>query len=133
MQSRVFVRAAALLATIVIGAATTGSASVPSQKWAMVNLTQPTMIAGTMIAGPVMFLHDDAKMVRGEPCTAVYRFVPGKGPGEELVAFHCKPKWTKAPEVFKAAIATSPYGPRVLTEYQFAGDEEAHGVPTKAR
>jgi hypothetical protein len=120
------------LATLVM-ATTTGSASVPTKKWAMVNLTAPTMIAGTLISGPVMFLHDDEKMVSGEPCTAVYRFVAGKGPGEQLVAFHCTPRLTKAPKAFTAAIVNSPYGPRTLTEYQFAGDDEAHGVPASSR
>ena len=64
--------------------------------------------------------------------TGVYRFVPGKGPAEELVSFHCKPRWGKAAERFTTAATRSPSGPPVLTEYQFAGDTEAHGVPTKA-
>jgi hypothetical protein len=80
-----------------------------------------------------MFEHDDARMARGEPCTRVLRFLPGKGPAEELVAFHCKPRWGQAPDKFKAATDRLPDGMRVLTEYQFAGDDEAHGVPSKAR
>ena len=80
-----------------------------------------------------MFEHDDARMARGEPCTRVLRFVPGHGPAEELVAFHCKPRWGQAPGKFTAATDRKPDGLRVLTEYQFAGDEEAHGVPLKSR
>ena len=102
-------------------------------KWAHVNLTEATWIAGAFVAGPVMFVHDDARMARGEPCTRVHRFVPGKGPGEEIVGFHCKPRWGKAPNRFTTATDRNPDGIRVLTDYQFAGDEEAHGVPYKER
>ena len=135
MKSRMlFVAAAALLATAVVGLATARISATPSLKWAIVNLTEPTMIAGKFVTGPVMFVHDDAKMMRGEPCTAVYRFDAGKGVGEELVAFHCQPRLTKAAKAFtKALTSPSAYGPRMLTEYQFAGDDEAHGVPSKAQ
>ncbi len=34
-------------------------------------------------------------------------------------------------ERFTAATNRQPSGPPLLTEYQFAGDKEAHGVPAK--
>ena len=128
MRSRIFVASLFLLGFVV---ATTNARS--SVKWAAVNLTDTTMIAGKFVSGPVVFVHDDARMARGEPCTTVHRFEPGKGPGEEIVAFHCKPRWGKAPNRFTAATNTRPDGPPVLTEYQFAGDEEAHIVPKNSR
>jgi hypothetical protein len=131
MRSRILVGALALLASLAVGSAVTGSAADPARKWALVNLTEATSIAGSFVMGPVLFVHDDAKMAQGEPCTGVYRFVPGKGPAEELVSFHCKPRRGAAPERFTSATKRDPYGPRILTEYQFAGDTEAHGVPTK--
>jgi hypothetical protein len=102
-------------------------------KWAAVNLKDTTMIAGAFVSGPVVFVHDDARMARGEPCTTVHRFEPGKGAGEEIVAFHCKPRWGKAPARFTTATTSRPDGPPLLTEYQFAGDEEAHLVPKTSR
>lgn len=128
MRSRIFVASLFLIGAVV---ATTNA--TPAVKWAAVNLKDTTMIAGAFVSGPVVFVHDDARMARGEPCTTVHRFVPGKGPGEEIVGFHCKPRWTKAPDRFTAATITRPDGPPVLTEYQFAGDEEAHLVPKTAR
>jgi hypothetical protein len=68
-------------------------------------------------------------MALGEPCTSVHRFDQNKGIGETIVAFHCKPRWGKAPGKFTKATTRLPDGPPVLTEYQFAGDEEAHIVP----
>ena len=128
MRSRILVGS-----LLLIGLAVASTNAAPSVKWAAVNLTDTTMIAGAFVSGPVVFVHDDARMARGEPCTSVHRFVPGKGPGEEIVGFHCRPRWTKAPGRFTAATVAKPDGPRVLTEYQFAGDEEAHGVPARVR
>lgn len=117
---------------VLLGIALAGSrtAADPALKWAIVNLTDATVIAGAFVSGPVVFVHDDAKMARGGPCTSVHEFDAKKGLGKEVVAFHCKPRWTKAPARFTQATATRPDGPRVMTEYQFAGDEEAHGIPT---
>jgi hypothetical protein len=128
MRSRIFVGSLFLAGAV---AATTNA--TPAVKWAAVNLKDTTMIAGAFVAGPVVFVHDDARMARGEPCTSVHRYDPAKGAGEEIVAFHCKPRWTTAPKTFTAATTSRPDGPPVLTEYQFAGDEEAHGVPRTSR
>ena len=133
MRSRIIVGALVFGASLTFGMAATRTSADPALKWAAVNLKQTTMIAGAFVSGPVVFVHDDAKMAAGGPCTSVHRFEPGKGVGEEIVAFHCKPRWTKAPGQFTSAITTRPDAPPIMTEYQFAGDEEAHGVPAKAQ
>lgn len=127
MRTRYIVGSLVLLGIALAGSRT---AAEPAIKWAIVNLTGTTVIAGAFVSGPVVFVHDDAKMARGGPCTSVHEFDAKKGLGKEVVAFHCKPRWTKAPARFTQATATRPDGPRVMTEYQFAGDEEAHGIPT---
>ena len=128
MRSRIIVASAILTVAVVAR-----SSADPVLKWAAVNLTDTTFIAGHFVSGPVVFIHDDAKMERGEPCTSVHRFDSEKGVGEELVAFHCKPRWGKAPGQFTKALTTTPDGLRIMTEYQFAGDEEAHGIPKNAQ
>jgi hypothetical protein len=133
MRSRILVGAFALLACLIVATTVAKGAADPVKKWALINLLETTSIAGVFVSGPVMFIHDDAKMAQGLPCTGVYRFVPGKGAGEEIVSFHCKPRAKSAPQQFTAATIRDPYGPRVLTEYQFAGDQEAHGVPRTAQ
>lgn len=130
MRSRIIV-GSLVIAGLTFGMAATRTAADPALKWAAINLKDTTVIAGAFVSGPVVFVHDDAKMARGGPCTSVHRYDPGKGVGEEIVAFHCKPRWTKAPGRFTTASASQVDGPPVMTEYQFAGDEEAHGVPTK--
>ena len=130
MRSRIIVGSLVLLAIAIVAARTAAS---PALKWAIVNLKDTTVIAGAFVSGPVVFVHDDEKMARGGPCTSVHEFDDKKGIGKEIVAFHCKPRWTTAPERFTQATSTRPDGPKVMTEYQFAGDEEAHGIPTKAQ
>ena len=132
MPSRFIFGSLLVAAAITVGSVAQTGAD-PAIKWAAVNLRDTTMIAGTFVSGPVVFIHDDARMAAGEPCTSVHRFDSRTGVGEEIVAFHCKPRWTKAPQRFTQATTTQPDGLRVMTEYQFAGDEEAHGVPERAR
>jgi hypothetical protein len=125
------IRIALFIAAAAIVFGISSSFAAPAVKWAAINLTDTTMIAGKFVSGPVIFVHDDARMARGEPCTSVHRHEPGKGLGEELVAFHCTPRWGKAPDKFTKAVTTRPDAPPVMTEYQFAGDEEAHLIPVK--
>ena len=129
MRSRIIIGSLVLLG---IGIAGPRTAADPAVKWAIVNLKATTLIAGAFVSGPVVFVHDDAKMARGGPCTSVHEFDAKKGLGKEIVAFHCKPRWTKAPGKFTASTASRPDGPPMMTEYQFAGDEEAHGVPARS-
>jgi len=127
MRSRLLFGALILMVGLAAGSVAAGGGAAPAVKWAVVNLSQPTMIAGTLVVGPVMFMHDDAKMARGEACTSVHRFWP-TGAAEQIVAFHCKPRWVHAPGKFTASVKDTA-GTRTLTEYQFADDAEAHGVP----
>jgi hypothetical protein len=129
MRSRIIVGSLVLLGIGIAAARTTAD---PALKWAAVHLKDTTLIAGAFVSGPVVFVHDDAKMARGEPCTSVHRFEPDKGPGEQIVAFHCKPRWTTAPGKFTTATTSRPDGPPIMTEYQFAGDAEAHGIPARS-
>jgi hypothetical protein len=132
MRFRIILGSLLVAAVTMIGSVAQSGAD-PAIKWAALNLRDTTLIAGAFVSGPVVFVHDDAKMAAGQPCTSVHRFEPGKGVGEELVAFHCKPRWSKAPEHFTQAVTTRPDGPSVMTEYQFAGDTEAHGIPKTAQ
>jgi hypothetical protein len=66
-------------------------------------------------------------MARGEPCTHVYDFYSKK-----LVAsFHCthltRPRTGQA----TVSIKPRPELPGGLTEFQFAGETDAHGVPAR--
>jgi hypothetical protein len=120
-----------LLLLVVIGSAVQISANSPVRQSAIAYLKEPTLIGATIVQGPVLFVHDNTKMARGEPCTSVQLFDPARGPIDEIAAFHCIPMPRDV--VLTFTIRTRPnaelgYG-CVLTEYQFAGESEGHGVP----
>jgi hypothetical protein len=120
-----------LLGLVIAAALPVWASGSGSRQWAITYLQEPTLIGSTIVQGPVVFVHDNEKMARGEPCTSIKLFDPARGAIEEIAAFHCIP--TPRTVVSTFTIRTRPnveigYG-CVLTEYQFAGDAEGHGVP----
>jgi hypothetical protein len=101
------------------------------KQWAATNFPDPVLVKNTVVMGPVMIVHDSAKMARGEPCTTFYRFKPGVGPQEELVSFHCRPRQGYTVDQTTFTYVSSAPGCKRLIEYQIGGDAEAHGVPIK--
>ena len=134
MRSRILLTLWLFIGILAAGAVATTGGTLATRQWAVVYISEPTLIGSTIVQGPVLFSHDDARMARGEPCTSVRLFDPKTGPAEELASFHCIPMSRAI--VRKFTLRTRPnrdlgFG-RVLTEYQFAGDSEGHGVPTSA-
>ena len=105
------------------------SAVTRDKQWTLVNFVNPVRVNKAFISGPVLIVHDDQKMQRGEPCTTFYRFDPKGGPKEALVSFHCKPRRTAAAETTTLTTVMTEPGVKQLVEYQIAGDSEAHGIP----
>jgi hypothetical protein len=133
MRSRILKGTLLIVVAMTISAITSGDAvSAARRQSAIVWLKEPTLIVSTIIQGPVIFTHDDDKMAKGEPCTTVSLWEPGKGRGEEVASFYCVPSARKAAPKF--TVRTEPntelgFG-CILREYQFAGDTEGHGVPS---
>src|SRR5262249_43070305 len=107
------------------------AAVVPSasRQTTIVNFMDTLLVGRTLVTGPVLMVHDDAKMARGEPCTTIYRFDHNAGPKEALVSFHCKPRRAARAENTVLTTEYTSTGIKRLSEYQIAGDTEAHGVP----
>jgi len=134
MRARVLVVAFGLVSVLGAATVTRGDGVTPVRQWAVTYLTEPTLIGSTIVQGPVLITHDDDKMARGEPCTTVQLFEPGTGPAEEIAAFHCIPVSRRVVDKFTVRTkrnAALGFG-CILTEYQFAGDAEGHGVPISA-
>ena len=131
MRARVSAARLLLLGLVIASALPAWASGSGARQWAITYLNEPTLIGATIVQGPVLFVHDRDKMARGEPCTSVQLFDPARGAIEEIAAFHCIPTPRKVVSTF--TVRTRPnieigYG-CVLTEYQFAGDAEGHGVP----
>jgi hypothetical protein len=120
-------------AAIFVVALVSSGSMAPARQLATTYLHEPTLIGATIVQGPVVFVHDDDKKARGEPCTSIYIYEPGKGAAEEITSFHCIRKTRPAAAQF--TVRTRPnwevgFG-MVLVEYQFAGETHAHAVPTE--
>jgi hypothetical protein len=136
MVSRVIVASALLLGTLVPAVAMSGDKE-PSRQWAIIGFERPTWVAGEMLIGTYVIVHDEDKMTRGQPCTTIYRVGAQKRPHEAVVSFRCIPRERKAVPSFTTTTVSSNPAAFIdtfdtLTEFQFAGDSEGHGVPIGA-
>jgi hypothetical protein len=131
MRSRVLVGALLLIGVLGVGMlAASDVGATPSQQSIVTNFMEPTLIAGAIVMGPALIVHDEALMAKGEPCTTVYRFDTSRGRQEKIVSFMCEPTHGDVVDKFTVTCRRPGFtGLRVLTEYQFAGDPEVHGVP----
>jgi hypothetical protein len=115
--------------TVLISTPAAGSKTLVGKKQkGTVQFNDAVILQGVTLKGEYLFLHDDSAMTRGEACTRVYKG-SAEIPGKLIVAFHCVPlQRAKAPYF---AVRTNQVAPGVteVTEYQFKGDTEAHGVP----
>lgn len=123
-----------LMAALLFAVALSSSSSVASQSQmkmkkqrAVMTFTTPVKLQGVMLKGEYLFVHDDAAMARGEACTFVYKGTVESA--SKLVAkFVCTP--VQRAKVGSFTVRTNDVtGVSVLTEYQFEGDTESHGVP----
>lgn len=127
MRSRIFVGTALLVG--MFGAALVANSGTKHSS--IVNFLDPVLVKGEMVMGPVLIVHDDLKMAKGEACTTFYRFDLKTGPQEALVSFHCQPVERRVVAETTLTVNSQVAGCKRLVEYQIAGDSEAHGVPTR--
>src|SRR5437762_7370421 len=92
MRTRIIVGVTLLVAVLGVGTFAGRAAEVGGHRqWTVVNFPDAVQVKDQILMGPVLIVHDDEKMSRGEACTTFYRFDPSKGPQEKLISFHCLP------------------------------------------
>ena len=95
------------------------------------NFSEPVAVRGNFLMGPHLIVHDDARMAKGEPCTSIYEFDRTTGKRTLEVEFMCEPIQKDVCDKTTFSMKRDNAGINQLTEYQFAGDSEAHGVPIR--
>ena len=121
---------AALLFAVTLGSSPTASKASPAgKKRAVMQFTEPVKLMGVTLKGEYLFVHDDEAMARGEACTFVYK---GNAAIDSrlVVSFHCVPAQRSKVGTFTVRM-TEVSGFQQVTEYQFAGETEAHTLPAK--
>lgn len=93
---------------------------------------EPVNVLGVTLRGEYLFIHDDEAMARGEACTYIYKGVE-EAPSKLVVSFHCTPALRVKVDYFTVRTVLAAPGEYQLTEYQFAGSNEAHTVPLLAQ
>ncbi|MDQ3819998.1 MAG: hypothetical protein M3362_20305 [Acidobacteriota bacterium] len=109
---------------------TLSAGGVTNKEVAVVDFPEQVKLLGVFLKGQYLFVHDDARMARGEACTYVYTLKDGK-PDKLVVSFHCTPaeRQTAKGFVVKTILRSKLMAIREITEIQFPGSSEAHLVP----
>jgi hypothetical protein len=115
--------------------ASLATAAQPGREMAVVDIPDQTKLLKATLQGKYIFVHDDQKMGRGEPCFYVYDYSqdaagnPEVKPDKLVMSFHCQPVQRE-----KATHIVLTYGMASATlfelrEIQFSGSSEGHRVP----
>src|SRR5262245_25877041 len=129
---RMLVGAVLTLSLFTAAGAASNGASASSRRWAIVNFSDPVLLHRNLLMGMYLIVHDDERMARGEPCTSIYRFDPARGPKKVEVEFMCQPHQRAVCDKTTLSLRRSAAtGFTEVTEYQFAGDSEVHGIPAQ--
>lgn len=114
---------------VLISTPAAGSKTLVGKKQrATVRFNDAVLLQGVTLKGQYLFLHDDTAMTRGEACTRVYKG-DAEIPSKLIVAFHCVPLERAKSAYFAVRMNQVAPGVTEVTEYQFKGETEAHGVP----
>ncbi|MEY4093940.1 MAG: hypothetical protein RLZZ53_1139 [Acidobacteriota bacterium] len=98
----------------------------PVRQLVEVWFTQPTLVGRSILQGRYVIEHDNDRMARGEPCTHIYAFSDRTKP---VATFHCTHLERDRAGKNLVALVNDPLGFKRLTEFQFAGEDAAHGYP----
>ena len=103
--------------------------TAPAVQRTEVWFNRPTRIGNAILQGRYVIEHDNDRMARGEPCTYIYAFNDQTKP---VVTFHCthiERNPGSSNTVTLASIGDGTW--QKMTEFQFAGETAAHGVPVR--
>ena len=104
------------------------SAALEKKERATTIFYEPVTVLGLTLRGEYLFVHDDEAMARGEACTYIYKGLE-EAPRKLAVSFHCTPALRANVNYFTVRTVLAAPGEYRLTEFQFAGSNEAHTVP----
>ena len=101
----------------------------PARQLTDIWFMQPVKFGNKILQGHYVIEHDNDRMAKGDPCTHIYRFDDRTTP---VVTFHCT-HLERGRVSQNTAVIITKGDHKVMTEFQFAGETSAHGVPTPVR
>lgn len=111
------------------------AAAPPDREIEVANIPDKTKLLKATLQGKYIFVHDDSKMAKGEPCLYVYEYSedqagrPEVKPEKLVVSFHCEP--IQREKVTQIVLTYGMINPELfeLREIQFPGSTKGHRVP----
>jgi hypothetical protein len=111
-----------------IGSQSTAAPAAPAKQTFEVWLQRPTLVGRTILQGRYVIEHDSDRMARGEPCTYLYAFNDRRTPVARFDCTHLERD--RASQNVVVVASTADGSMQTLLEFQFAGENFAHGYPT---
>ena len=132
-----------LLMTLILGLtglmasalASVATAAPPEKDIEVATIPDKTKLLKATLQGKYIFVHDESKMAKGEPCLYVYEYSedqagrPEVRPEKLVVSFHCQR--IQREKVTQIVLTYGMLSPELfeLREIQFSGSTEGHRVP----
>lgn len=119
-----------ILALWAVGSQSISLAGKSPRERAVVEFNENTKLMGVILKGEYVFVHDEERMAKGEPCSYVYKSRNGRE-GELVTSFHCQHMERTLAKNFVTRIVKRniPNELPELQEFQFAGSAAGHRVP----
>jgi hypothetical protein len=89
---------------------------------------RPVWVGNTVLMGKYVIEHDTDRQARGEPCTHIYAADDMTVP---VAVFHCTHLDRNPVPKNTVVLQSLSDGSQKLLEFQFAGEQAAHGFPTE--
>lgn len=128
-----YIAAIMLVGALLISGAFAGQKKVePRIQKAVVPFTEPVKLLNVILKGDYLFVHDEDKMAKGEPCTYIYAYEKGQQ-GKLILSFHCEPVPREATNSFTLIVVpVAGSDLSEIVEFRFANSADGHKVPTKS-
>lgn len=121
-------------AAMIVSAVNSAAAAPPGRDVTVAVIQDKTKLLKATLEGKYIFVHDEDRMAKGEPCLYVYEYSENaKGepeivPEKLVVSFHCQP--VQRPKTDQIVLTLGMSGTLFeLREIQFPGSTEGHRVP----
>ena len=89
---------------------------------------RPVQVGRSVLMGKYVIEHDTGRQARGEPCTHIYA---GTDTATPVATFHCTHLDAAKSDRNTVGLQSTGDGMQKLVWFQFAGDDAAHGYPSR--
>ncbi|MBI3941018.1 MAG: hypothetical protein HY315_09300 [Acidobacteria bacterium] len=105
-----------------------GKGTSSHREVAHVEFKEQVVLLGTILQGKYVIVHDEDRMLQGEPCTYLFKGSVDR-PDKLVVSFRCQPVAREKAQHFTVLTSRVDEAMQRVQEIQFAGSTTGHRVP----